>query len=254
MKAQVTFVLLFSILLIAGCQPKVEKKEVQEAIPVKVARVELRELNEVLEYVGNIKARGEVVVYPKVSGKITEKVKVDGEQVNKGEVIAYIDRDEVGLKFQRAPIESPIAGVVGRVYVDIGENVTAQTPIALVVDITKVKIALDIPEKYIPKVSLAQEAEIMVDAYPQEKFVGKVTKISPVVNLENRAAPIEITLDNQGQRLKSGMFARVSLIIEQRPSALVILKEAIMGKEPDNYVYSVENNKAVMKKIINVAI
>ncbi len=249
MKAQVTFVLLFSILLIAGCQPKVEKKEVQEAIPVKVARVELRELNEVLEYVGNIKARGEVVVYPKVSGKITEKVKVDGEQVNKGEVIAYIDRDEVGLKFQRAPIESPIAGVVGRVYVDIGENVTAQTPIALVVDITKVKIALDIPEKYIPKVSLAQEAEIMVDAYPQEKFVGKVTKISPVVNLENRAAPIEITLDNQGQRLKSGMFARVSLIIEQRPSALVILKEAIMGKEPDNYVYSVENNKAVMKKI-----
>jgi hypothetical protein len=70
-----------------------------------------------------------------------------------------------------------------------------------------------------------------------------------VVSLENRAAPIEITLDNQDQRLKSGMFAKVSLIIEKHPSALVILKEAILGKVPDTYVYLIEKNKAVMKKI-----
>ncbi len=243
-------VLISTVLLIAGCQAKkVEKKEVQEEIPVKVSRVELRELKEVLEYVGNIKAQDEVIVYPKVSGKITQKVKVDGEQVNKGETLAYIDRDEVGLKFEKAPVESPLKGIIGRVYVDIGENVNAQTPIALVVDIAKVKINLDIPEKYLPKVSLGQEAEIKIDAYPQETFIGKATKISPVVSLENRAAPIEITLDNQDQRLKSGMFAKVSLIIEKHPSALVILKEAILGKVPDTYVYLIEKNKAVMKKI-----
>lgn len=248
-KFKVIFILVFSFLLISGCQPKVEKEEIQEAVPVRVSRVELRELNEVLEYVGNIKARDEAIVYSKVSGKIIEKVKVDGSTVAKGEVICYIDRDEVGLKFERAPIESPLAGIVGRVYVDIGQNVIGQTPIALVVDIAKVKIDLDIPEKYLPKVSLGQEAKIMVDAYPQELFVGEVTNISPVVSLENRAAPIEITLDNQDQRLKSGMFARVSLIIEKHPSVAVILKEAIMGKEPDNYVYLIENNKAVMRKI-----
>ncbi len=248
-RSQVILILMFSVFLISGCQPKVEKKEIQEAIPVRVSRVELRELSEVLEYVGNIKARDEVAVYPKVSGKIIEKVKVDGERVNKGEAIAYIDRDEVGLKFEKAPIESPLTGIIGRVYVDIGENVTAQTPIVLVVNIDKVKIDLDIPEKYLPKVTLGLEAKITVDAYPQEVFVGKVTKISPVVSLENRAAPIEITLDNQDQRLKSGMFARVSLIIEKHPFVAVILKEAIMGKEPETYVYLVENNKAAMRKI-----
>lgn len=235
---------------ISGCQRKeVEKKEVQEAIPVKIYRVEPRDLNEVLEYVGNIKAQDEVIVYPKVSGKIRQKVKTDGEQINKGETIAYIDRDEVGLKFENAPVESPLAGIVGRVYVDIGENVNAQTPIALVVDITKVKIGLDIPEKYIPRVSLGQEAKIMVDAYAQEEFNGKVTKISPVVSLENRAAPIEITLNNEDQRLKSGMFARVSLILQKHSSVPVILKEAILGKSPDNYVYLIQDNKAALKKI-----
>ncbi len=248
-RSQVKFILIFFILLMAGCQPKVEKKEVQEVIPVKAERVALGELNEVLEYVGNINAQDEAIVYPKVSGKIIEKTKVDGSAVKKGETIAYIDRDETGLKFEKAPIESPLTGIVGRVYVDIGQNVSGQTPIALVVNIDKVKIGLDIPERYLPKVSLGQGAEIIVDAYPQEVFVGEVTKISPVVSLENRAAPIEITLNNQDQRLKSGMFARVSLIIEKHASIPVILKEAIIGKEPDNYVYLIENNKAVMKKV-----
>ena len=253
MKRLAVFILIPLFLLIFGCQQKAEKKEakkeVQETIPVKVSRVEPKELNEVLEYVGNIKAQDEAIVYPKVSGKISAKVKVDGERVKKAETLAYIDRDEVGLKFEKAPVESPLDGIIGRVYVDIGQNVNSQTPIALVVDIDKVKIDLDIPEKYIPKVSSGLEAEITVDAYPQEVFVGKVTKISPVVSLENRAAPIEITLDNQDQRLKSGMFASVSLIIEKHPSAPVILKEAILGKVPDTYVYLIDNNKAVMKRI-----
>jgi membrane fusion protein (multidrug efflux system) len=252
-----SFVFCFTVLIfgfwilnfLCGCQAKQELEKIQEAIPVQASRVALRELNEVLEYVGNIKAQDEAIVYPKVSGKISEKVKVDGSSVAKGEVICYLDRDEVGLKFQKAPVESPLAGIVGRVYVDIGQNVNVQTPIVLVVNIDQVKIDLDIPEKYIPQVSLGQEAKISVDAYPQEEFSGKVTKVSPVVSLENRAAPIEITLDNQDQRLKSGMFAGVSLIIQKHPSVPVILKEAILGKEPDNYVYLIENNQAVMKKI-----
>lgn len=241
---------LLTILFGMGCQKKEPLASgQQENMPVRVTKVQVQELAETLDYVGNIKAQDEAVVYPKVSGKIIEKLKVDGSAVTKGEAICYIDRDEVGLKFQRAPVESPLSGVVGRIYVDLGQNVNTQTPVALVVDISKVKISLDIPEKYIPKVSLAQEAKITVDAYPQEEFSGTVTKVSPMVSLENRAAPVEITLDNQDQHLKSGMFAGVSLIIEKHPSASVILKEAILGKVPDTYVYVVENNKAVIRKI-----
>jgi len=139
--------------------------------------------------------------------------------------------------------------VVGRIYVDIGENVNSQIPVALVVRTDKVKTTLDIPETYLAKISLGQEAKISVDTYPQESFNGQVTKISPVVNLANRAAPIEITIDNSGQRLQSGMFAKVSLVINKRPRSPVILKESIIGRSPDTYVYTVENNKALMRKI-----
>ncbi len=50
--------------------------------------------------------------------------------------------------------------------------------------------------------------------------------------------------------LTAGMFARVSLIIKKASSVPVLLKEAILGKGQDTYVYIIEDDKAVMKKII----
>jgi len=243
------FTALF-IFAVTGCQKKGPvKTETPQAIPVKVAKVELHDINKTLDYIGNIKAQDEAMVYPKVSGKIIEKVKEDGSVVDRGDIIAYIDRDEVGLKFEKAPVTSPLKGIVGRFNADIGSNVTPQTPVALVIDMDKVKIGLDIPEKYLADVSLGQKADIYVDAYLEEKFSGEVTKISPVIDLVTRTMPVEITIENQDHRLKSGMFARVSLVIKEIKDAALVLKEAVMGREPDLYVYTVENGKAVLKDV-----
>ncbi len=240
---------LVAITFFAGCGREVGRKIKEEIVPVKVMKVKLENLTKNLEYVGNIKGENEAIVYPKVSGKIIEKVKEDGSPITKGEVIAYIDRDEVGLKFEKAPVESPLTGIVGRVYVDIGSSVTPQSAVAFVTNIDKAKISLDIPEKFLPKVSLGQEAEVRVDAYPQDKFIGKVTKVSPVVDIVTRAAPIEITIDNSNHHLQSGMFAKVKLVIEENKNVSVILKESVLGKDPDAYVYVIENKKAILKKV-----
>jgi multidrug efflux pump subunit AcrA (membrane-fusion protein) len=242
--------ILWCFFSVTGCSQVEDLSKKKEAIPVKVIKVELKDIQKTLDYVGDIKAQDEAIIYPKVDGKIIEKIAEEGSSVNKGDVIAYIDRDEVGFKFEKAPVESPLTGIIGRVYVDKGTNVTPQTPVALVVDMDKVKVDLDIPEEYLPKVILGQSAEISLQTYPDEKFIGTVVKISPVLDLATRTAPIEINIPNSDHRLKSGMFASVSLIIEKHASVPVIFKEAIMGKEPDNYVYLIENNKAMTKKII----
>ncbi|MDD5194917.1 MAG: efflux RND transporter periplasmic adaptor subunit [Candidatus Omnitrophica bacterium] len=240
---------VFILLVASGCQKEEIKQAAKTIIPVKVFKVEFKDLEETIDYIGNIRAQEEAVIYPKVNGKIIEKIKEDGSIVNKGDVVAYIDRDEVGFKFEKAPVESPLSGIIGRVYVDIGENVTIQTPIALVVDMRRVKIQLDIPEKYYSKIALGQTAKVKVDAYPDEEFTGLVTKISPVVDLSTRASPIEIAIDNPESKLCSGMFSKVSLILAEHKNVAVILKEAIMGKEPNSYVYVIENQKAVLRNI-----
>jgi multidrug efflux pump subunit AcrA (membrane-fusion protein) len=242
------FILAVFLLLAGGCGNKNQEESV-EKVPVKVSTVTLQQMNETIEYVGNIKAQDEAVVYPKVSGKVIRKIKEDGSPVKKGEAICYIDRDETGLKFEEAPVESPLTGVVGRFYLDIGANITDQSAVALVVNMDEVKIEFSVTEKYLPRIVLGQEARVNVDAWPEEYFTGKITKISPVLDLNTRSAPIEITIDNPDHRLQSGMFARVALILSQHNNVPVIIKESVIGKAPDTYVYIIENDRAVLKKV-----
>ncbi len=240
--------LAITLLSPAGCRPA-KKAAAEEKIPVRVQRVEPGTLKKSLDYAGSIRAREEAKVYPKVSGKILEKIREEGAAVAKGEVIASIDRDEVGFTFAKAPVESPLSGLVGRVYTDLGASVTPQTPIALVVDITAVELALDVPEKFIAQVGLDQAAELTLDAWPGETFTGKVTKISPVIDLDTRTAPVEITIPNPGYRLKPGMFARVQLALEERKNVPIIRKEAIQGRPPDAYVYVISNQTAQLRPV-----
>ncbi|MCK9431801.1 MAG: efflux RND transporter periplasmic adaptor subunit [Candidatus Omnitrophica bacterium] len=249
MRFRITAFVLFACLFLSGgCGNKNQGESIEE-IPVKVSTVTLQQMDETIEYVGNIKAQDEAVVYSKVSGKVIRKIKEDGSPVKKGEAICYIDRDETGLKFEEAPVESPLTGVVGRFYLDIGANITDQSAVALVVNMDKVKIELSVTEKYLPRIVLGQEARISVDAWPGEYFTGKVTKISPVLDLNTRSAPIEITIDNPDHRLQSGMFARVVLILSRHSNVPVIIKESVTGKAPDTYVYIIEDDRAVLKKV-----
>ena len=239
-----------ALFFLSGCKPREAKQSNgSQTIPVVVTTVKLQDISEIINYAGDIKAQDEVKIYPKVTGKIIEKVKEQGDSVSKGEPIAYIDRDEVGLKFERAPVESTLNGFVGRVFVDVGANVNPQTPIALVVSMDAVKVYLDVPEMYLPFIVLAQEAAVSVDTWPAQKFSGKVTKISPVIDMATRTAPIEILIDNKDHRLMSGMFANVELVLETHKNVPAILREAIMGKNHDVYVFVVENQKAALKKV-----
>jgi membrane fusion protein (multidrug efflux system) len=112
-----------------------------------------------------------------------------------------------------------------------------------------VKVDLDIPEEYLPKIILGQSAEISLQAYPDENFTGKVSKISPVLDLETRTAPIEVIIPNSDHRLKSGMFVQAQLILEEHKNVPVIAKEAIMGRVPQVYVYIVNGNLARQKNV-----
>jgi len=108
---------------------------------------------------------------------------------------------------------------------------------------------LNIPEKYLPDIALGKSAIIKVDVYPDEVYTGKITKISPVLDIDTRSAPIEITIDDPKRLLQSGMIAKVSLILEERNKVPVILKESIIGREPDTYVYVIDNDLAAARKI-----
>jgi RND family efflux transporter MFP subunit len=133
--------------------------------------------------------------------------------------------------------------------VDIGANVSPQSPVALVVDMDRVKVYLDVPEKYLSRIAAGMHAAITVDAYPDQVFDGVVNRISPVLDTATRTAQTEIGIDNKDHKLRSGMYAKVKIVIQEYRNAVVVLKESVLGKEPRQYVYVIKDQKAILKEV-----
>jgi RND family efflux transporter MFP subunit len=71
-------------------------------------------------------------------------------------------------------------------------------------------------------------AQVAVDAFPDEDFAGRVSRVAPVFDPATRTATIEIEVPNPGYRLKPGMYARVRLTVEQKPGALTVPRNAVV--------------------------
>jgi len=252
-------VAIIALALIAGTvfrltrlgKGKASVEERSAAIPVTVSPAIQEDVEDILSYTGNIRGANEARVYPRVPGKLLRKVKDAGDTVKKDEVIALVDRDEPALKFSPSDVRSPLNGILTRYYVDIGEAVLPQAPIAQVAEVEKVKVVIDIPEQDIPRVKLGQTARIKVDAFPLLKLQGIVSRISQAVDMASRTAEVEVSLDNPDKSLKPGLFARVELIISVHRGAITIPREALsetMEKEP--YVFVVNDGKAERRPII----
>ena len=237
---------LVIIFLIAGrmllLREEVELAPAMEraALAVRVAEVVRGDIRESISLTGSIEAEKTVKVYPRVSGKIIRKNVVEGDRVAKGDIIALIDRDMPGFRFEAAPVDTFLGGIVGQIYVDLGDRVTPHTPVALIVDMDRIRVRVEVPERDIPRLQIGQEAGVEVVAHPDEVFIGQVEKISPLVDVISRRAAVEITIPNPGHRLRPGMFARVRIVTAEREDALIVPREAVLPREGKEIVYIVD--------------
>jgi len=263
MKTKIKFIITTVILLLCGlslefltkgeqllAQIEQNARLTKSHIVVKVMPVKKEDFTLTLDYVGSLKAKDEASVFSKVTGKLLEYVVNEGDSVQKGQTVASIDRDETGLKFELAKVESPISGVVGRILLDRGTNIAPNTTVlAIIVDMDAMIVRLNIPEQDIPYMKRDLKAIIKVDAYPDEEFQGQVSRVSEIVDPQTRTLPIEISIPNKEHRLKSGMFARIKIIAATLKDVLVLNQDTIVQELGEKFVFVVENNIANKQKV-----
>jgi len=108
-----------------------------------------------------------------------------------------------------ATIRAPFDGYVQKRLVSLGEFVKSQTPVMEIVRVDPLKAIGEIPEKMAPWLEVGQPVDVTVDAFPNRKIAGKVSRISPAVNTPTRAFSFEAIVPNGDGALKPGTFARV---------------------------------------------
>ena len=150
---------------------------------------------------------------------------------------------ELRINLQHTSVASPVDGYVGKRNVDPGAMVNTNTAIASVVDISRLRLVVNVVEKDLRLVNAGDVADVEVDAYPGEKFSGKIARVAPVPDPATRTATMEVEIPNNDHKLKPGMYARINLTVEERENALVAPKSAVIDFENKRGVWMPNDQK-----------
>jgi hypothetical protein len=112
------------------------------------------------------------------------------------------------------------------------------------------RLVANVVERDLKAVNVGDRAQVEVDAFPGEKFAGRIARLSPVLDPATRTAQMEIEIGNREYRLKPGMYARVDLIVEDKNNVLVIPKISLVDSQGERGVYLPgEDGKAKFKRV-----
>lgn len=148
-------------------------------------------------------------------------------------------------RLDKMRIRAPFAGIVGIRNVSVGDYVKEGENLVNLEDIATLKVDFRLPEIYLAQIRPGQKLELASDAVEGGRFAAVVSAIDPLVDEQGRAVVMRATLQNEGLRLRPGMFARVRLILQERANVAVVPEEALVPAPGDvQFVYRVVDGKA----------
>jgi Cu(I)/Ag(I) efflux system membrane fusion protein len=150
---------------------------------------------------------------------------------------AEIDRiAETGQAIRTVAVTAPISGHVISKNAVQGAYVQPGTELFEIADLTKVWVLGDVYEYEVGRVRIGQAADVLLAAYPNERFSGKIGFIYPVVDAATRTLRVRVELNNVGLRLKPGMYGDVLIHLDSE-RGVVIPTEALADTGEYQYVF-----------------
>jgi RND family efflux transporter MFP subunit len=147
-------------------------------------------------------------------------------------------------------IAAPIAGYVTARPVDVGAMVQPGTSVANIVDISTLKVKLNVAEKDAFKLNAGDRVEVTTEVYPGVTFNGKISSVSAKGD-EAHTYPVEVMIPNSKQHpLKAGMFGRISFNSMAMKEAVTIPREALVGSIRDPKVFVLDGHVARLRSIV----
>lgn len=157
--------------------------------------------------------------------------------------------DELKINLANTTITSPVNGFVSRRLVDPGASVGQNAPVVEVVDISRVRLIANVVEKDLKQLQSGDVTRVEVDAFPGETFMGRIARVSPVLDPATRTAPIEVEIPNPSYRLKPGMYARVGITLDTTKDALVVPANALVDLGGRRGVFQPLSETAVFRAV-----
>lgn len=208
--------------------------------------------------IGDISPKTLVEVYARVSGRLSEVLVKEGEEVAKGQKLAVVQPGQSQAdKFLPVEVFSPIGGtvmccpsqgynqepVIAKAEQRISGVSDYGTPTCLmqVGDLSVMLVKLNVSEMEVFKLKLGMPVKVTVDALPSLALTGRVSMISPKAEKEDRSGVksfrVEIEISQKNLSVRPGMTARIEAVMEKRTGILTLPISGLFEERGKQFVY-----------------
>ncbi len=163
--------------------------------------------------------------------------------------VVQAQRDTLTVTMKHTHVESPITGAVAKRFVSAGEYVHAGSQLFSLVAEDPLKLRGDVPERFAQELQDGQTVNVKVDAYPDAVFTGRLARISPASNPENRSVAIEALVDNHDRKLKPGFFANAAVVTRTDDRALMVPQEALITFAGVTKIFVIQDGAAHERQV-----
>lgn len=163
-----------------------------------------------------------------------------------------VAKSNVEFLAENTQLQAPFNGVISGRYFESGEMYSGSpnTPdgkaaVLSIVQIDRLKAIVPLSEKYYPLIKNGMETNIGIDIYPGDSISGRVFRIHPTIDPQNRTFNAEVRVNNQQGLLRPGMFARITFDLGNI-EALLLPSMAVLKLQGSNdrYLFVDDNGTA----------
>lgn len=188
-----------------------------------------------------------------------EKSQADLEAVRATLRVAEADRDRVAALRAYLQIRAPFDGIITERHIDTGHLVQPSRgpqdqPLFVLIQADTVRIFIDVPEAEAALVEPGRVARILVSAFGNATFEGKVARTGWALQAGTRSLRCEIDVPNPDGKLRPGMYAQVDLTVAERPDALAVPKSAIVTQDGQAFCVTVSSDGTIVRKPVQTGI
>ena len=152
-------------------------------------------------------------------------------------------------KLRDSYLKAPINGIVQTKYAEKGSYLSPGTKILQIVDISKLKLRINVPEYQVVKLKLKDKVPVFTDVFPDKQLYATVSYIAPMGDASLNF-PVELELNNiGGNAIRGGMYGRAKFRFSENRNALLVPRTAFVGSVGSNEIYVASNGKAELRKV-----
>ena len=149
-------------------------------------------------------------------------------------------------------IRAPFAGRLGSRAVSVGAYVSPGTRITTLDDLSRVRLDFSVPENILATLKVGRTVRALSAAFGERMFEGRVTLIDPRIDPVTRTAKLTAEFPNPDEALKPGMFLAVALEVTNKPNAVVVPEEAIVGEGLRHLLFVVKDDKTIDRRVVRI--